>query len=209
MMAKRRDRLTSGEEGYNIEAAGRTKTDLSCSNEENTRERLIYFFLTTYARHILKNIQINFREPKATGASSFLAQMRHRKTLPMASPQRGWTGGAQLDKLHAPGCPWPACSKQRIHVKPRALVESATRLTGSEDHRSKLKNPSSGWMIEHHPKRPGGDRGPSAVPGSGNGSFQCPKSCCLIGNWFLKSLNLYIKNTCLTRGPGNTVYRQT
>ena len=89
MMAKRRDRLTSGEEGYNIEAAGRTKTDLSCSNEENTRERLIYFFLTTYARHTLKNIQINFREPKATGASSFLAQMRHRKTLPMASPQRG------------------------------------------------------------------------------------------------------------------------
>ena len=44
MMAKCRDVLTSGQEGYNIEAAGSTKRDLSCSNEENSRERLIFFF---------------------------------------------------------------------------------------------------------------------------------------------------------------------
>ena len=54
MMAKRRDRLTSGQEGYNIEAAGRTNTDLSCSNEENTRERLIFFPLLLMPGRYLK-----------------------------------------------------------------------------------------------------------------------------------------------------------
>ena len=100
-----------------------------------------------------------------------------------------------------------ASLQQRSHVKPRALVESVTRLIGSEDHRSKLKNPQQ-WMLEHHAKRPGGGTCPSAAPGSGNRSFQCPRSCCLMRNWSLKSLNLYIKNTCLTRGPRNTVHRQ-
>ena len=63
-------------------------------------------------------------------------------------------------------------------------------------------------MLAHHPKRPGGGRCPSAVPGSGSRSLQSLSSCCLMGNWFLKSLILSVENTCLTRGHGNIVHWQ-
>ena len=176
--------------------------DLSCSNEENTRERLV-FSLTTYARQILKNIQINFREPKAIGAGSFLAQMRHRKnpTYSCFKPTERLNRGCTVRQTaHSWFC-MASLQQAKDSCEVTCLGRECNKADRVRAPQKQAQKPQQ-RMLEHHPKRPGGGRRPSAVPDSGNGSFQCPRSCCLMGDWFLKSLNLYIKNTCLTRGPG-------